>query len=93
MGSIVIKNNSVEIKNAFKITVGHELGHKEKHINRLFHVWDIKFLSWVQEVYCDFYGTDLMAKGIKANLISSIIYKSKNKNCNKCDSDNPSWKQ
>lgn len=83
--------NNKELINAFKITIGHELGHKQKHINRLKYLFDLRFLSWVQEVYCDFYGTDLMADGIKANLISSIIYKSKNKNCNKCDSSHPSW--
>ena len=48
-------------------------------------------MSWVQEVYCDFYGADLMADGIKENLIKSIIYKSKDKDCNKYDISHPSW--
>lgn len=85
--------NDEELLNAFAITIGHELGHKEKHINRLYHLPNLKFLSWVQEVYCDFYGTAILAKNEKNKLISSIMYKMKNKNQDYSDTSHPSWNQ
>lgn len=76
---------------AFLLTIGHELGHKQKHINRLLHLTNLKFLSWIQEVYCDFYGAVIFGNKEKDKLIESIVYKSQDKNLDYYDASHPSW--
>lgn len=84
--------DSTKTVNAFMITIGHEIGHKKKHINRLFHLCNLKFLSWIQEVYCDFYSAMVMENSNRQKLLDAIEYKMKHKNIKGEDSSHPSWK-
>lgn len=52
---LLLKNDNEEIKNAFLFTLGHELTHKDKSFpTNKYRKKDLKFINWVNEVYCDF---------------------------------------
>ena len=54
--------NDDETRKACLATIGHELGHKEKHFIRMLYFQNFRFLSWIIETYCDFFGANKMLK-------------------------------
>lgn len=92
--ALLLTNNSVEIKNAFKITIGHELTHKDPTFTTSkYRGKKLKFINWVNEVYCDFGAASKMVNKDKNNLEKAIKFKIKNKPNNKETKTHPSWKQ
>lgn len=90
---IVLYNNS-KTKNAFLITIGHELTHKEKEISRF--VWkrnDRKFIAQLNEIHADFGAAQKMVNSSRERLINSIDYKKRLKKIDKGDFVHPSWKR
>lgn len=85
------------IRNAFSITLGHEIMHNEgdfscKHI----YSKNKKFVNWVNEVHADFGAAQKMVNSNKQKLIDAIIYKRAFKNKKKWDKPydtHPSWNQ
>lgn len=67
----ICMNDNEKTKDAFLMTVGHELGHKHKDLHPFVLRKKIKdlnepeetFVYWVREVYCDFYGLSEMHNG------------------------------
>lgn len=99
--NLLIKNN-IEINNAFFITLGHELAHKdgdfamlfwERKRKRYIHKEDRKFVNWVTEVHHDFAAAEKMVGSSKEKLIESIDYKIAVKPNNTDSPSHPSWKQ
>ena len=76
----IISHNDNETENAFLVTLGHELGHKKKQYNRICNLRNFRFLSWVIETNCDFFGAYKMIDGCRKDFISSIEYKINIKN-------------
>ena len=87
----IIFYDSPDTKNAFLITLGHELAHKEGNLCRYISSKNkIRFFSWINEVYADFRAAELMQKSRK-DLLLAIDYK---KSLRKQDKDtfyHPSW--
>ena len=72
--------NDDETRKACLATIGHELGHKEKHFIRMLYFQNFRFLSWIMETYCDFFGANKMLKGSRKDFIKTIEYKMLMKN-------------
>ena len=53
--------------------------------------YNFRFLSWVQEIYCDFYAAKIIADSKRKSLIDSINYKMKNKDGTIQGISHPSW--
>lgn len=90
---IILYNNS-KTKNAFLITIGHELTHKEKEISRF--AWkrnDRKFIAQLNEIHADFGAAQKMVNSSRERLINSIDYKKRLKKIDKGDFVHPSWKR
>lgn len=89
----LITNNTSIVKNAFKITIGHELTHHEVGKFVIFKngFFASTFCSWVNEVYCDFGGTQKMADSSREKLVNAIIYKKSNTPNEITDHIHPSW--
>lgn len=98
--------DSSETRNAFLITIGHELTHKDGDFSMLSKEGpDRIFISWVNEVHADFGAAEKMVNGCKQKLLDSINYKSEinesiinssklNKNeKNRKLGSHPSWSQ
>lgn len=93
--------NKEESNNAFEITLGHELAHKdgdfavlfwERERKRYIHKEDRKFVNWVTEVHHDFAAAEKMAESSKKKLIESIEYKIAMKPNNTDSTSHPSWR-
>jgi len=93
--------NKEESNNAFEITLGHELAHKdgdfailfwERKSKRYIHKEDRKFVNWVTEVH-DYAAAEKMVESSKEKLIESIEYKIAMKPNNTDSTSHPSWKQ
>ena len=79
-------------QNAFLITVGHELTHKEKELCTLrIRGTDRKFVWYLNEVHADFGATQKMINSSRKALISSIEYKKALKKSDEGDAKHPSW--
>lgn len=98
----LILSNDDATKNAFQITKGHELAHKdgdfavlfwERKRKRYIHKEDRKFVNWVTEVHHDFAAAEKMVESSKKKLIESIEYKIAMKPNNTDSTSHPSWKQ
>ena len=98
----LVIDNSENIINAFLITLGHELAHKDGDFAVLFwerkskhylHKKDRKFVNWVTEVHHDFAAAEKMVGSSKEKLIESIDYKIAVKPNNTDSPSHPSWKQ
>lgn len=98
----LVFDNDETTKNAFQITLGHELAHKDKDFAVLFwerkskryiHKEDRKFVNWVTEVHHDFAAAQKMADSSKEKLLASIDFKIKLKPDNIDSSTHPSWKR
>lgn len=98
----LVINDSEDTFNAFLITLGHELAHKDGDFSVLF--WerkrkcyickeDRKFVNWVTEVHHDFAATEKIVGSSKEKLIESIDYKIAVKPNNTDSPSHPSWKQ
>ena len=84
--------NTDEVHNAFRITLGHELTHKEKQLCELqYSPFAMKLIAHVNEVHADFGGTQKMANSSKKALIESIEYKKQFRKNDKSDCFHPSW--
>lgn len=90
----IVSNNNEQTKNAFRITIGHELTHKEGELIAFkYKKKSRKIINWINEVHCDFAGTEKMEKRSRISLVDSCDYKRRNKTA-KADSDtdtHPSW--
>lgn len=80
--------------NAFRITIGHELTHKEGdfslfHINKL----DRGLIFQVREVHADFGATEKMSACSRQKLLDSIRYKKSLKKVDAGDFMHPSWER
>ena len=53
--------------------------------------YNFRFLSWVQEIYCDFYAAKIIADSKRKSLIDSINYKMKDKDGTIQGISHPSW--
>lgn len=81
-----------ETKNAFAITIGHELTHKEKELHKKgLNKNDKRFQSWVAEIHADFGGAEKMVDCDRHKLVESMRYKLKQKKKDKYYESHPSW--
>lgn len=91
----LIHNQNEETDNAFRITIGHELGHKAGDfpisMKYMFSRNAMKLIFWSNEVQHDFYAAKIMVDYSRDALISSMKYKIKLKKNNKSDLSHPSW--
>ena len=53
--------------------------------------YNFRFLSWVQEIYCDFYAAKIIVDSKRKSLIDSINYKMKDKDGTIQGISHPSW--
>ena len=68
--------DSPETFHAFKSTVGHELTHKDKEINRMMYSGaERKFIAQLNEVHADFGGADKMFASSRDALLRAIEYR------------------
>lgn len=82
-----------DTKDAFMITIGHELTHKAKDFFSLRYILSYKFISWVNEVHADFGATQKMFFSDRTKLIKSIQYKLSLKTKDDDGFLHPSWKK
>ncbi len=86
--------NDSKLDNAFDITIGHEMTHKEKELCPIrLNSKKRKFVRWINEVHADFGGAQKMADGSREKLLAAIKYKS-DLHTNSTDNEaHPSWKR
>lgn len=92
----IIFYDSDDTRNAFKITLGHELTHKDHELSALFRKKPEKYyIAKVNEVRADFGAAQKMAKSSRQSLIKSIKYKADLINKDEYESDefHPSWSE
>ena len=70
---LVIKNQDADT--AFRITLGHELTHKETQFSHYFSLCNLKYIAWVNEVHADFGAAQKMFNSNRKILIKAIDYK------------------
>lgn len=80
--------------NAFRITIGHELTHKDgDYFSFRIRKRDRKFISRVGEVHADFGAAEKMAACSRQKLLDSTRYKKALKKKDKGDFAHPSWER
>lgn len=90
---IVLYNNE-ETLNAFLVTFGHEVTHKEHEILPLqLEKSERQFVSRVNEVRADFGGAFKMANKSRTALLRAIDYKRSLKKVDREDFAHPSWEK
>ncbi|MBE7728069.1 MAG: hypothetical protein E7244_27880 [Enterocloster citroniae] len=98
----LIFNRDDATLNAFNLTIGHELSHKdgdfavwywERESKQFIRKKDRKFVNWVTEVHHDFFAAEKMVDSNKEKLLASMDYKIKLKPNNEDRNTHPSWKQ
>lgn len=98
----LIINDKEDTINAFRMTLGHELSHKdgdyaflfwERENKHFIHKRDRKFVSWVTEIHHDFAAAEKMVAYNKEKLLASMKYKIEAKPNNKPGQSHPSWEQ
>lgn len=89
----LLMRNDEDVTNAFLATLGHELSHNEKYIPPYFHLFSLKFVSWVNEVYADFSSENKFLHGDRKLLINTMEFKRSKKREDKDDRLHPSWKR
>ena len=82
-----------DTKDAFMITIGHELTHKEKDFFSFRYILSYKFISWVNEVHADFGAAEKMADSSRNKLILSMKYKLSLKQTDNDSPTHPSWEK
>lgn len=86
--------NDCEVENAFYLTVGHELTHKDGDFSKKCTVVrDKKFINWINEVHADFGAAKKMVDSNRNKLIDSMKYKLALKENDKDGPTHPSWKR
>lgn len=81
-----------EIENAFLLTLGHEMTHKENDLFVFKHVGkNKKFFAYINEIHADFGGAKKLGNNNRENLIQALFYKKKNTDVNKNTKSHPSW--
>lgn len=97
----LVINDSEDTFNAFLITLGHELAHKdgdfavlfwERKSKRYIHKEDRKIVNWVTEVHHDF-AAQKMVNSSKEKLLASMDFKIKLKPDSEDSLTHPSWQQ
>jgi len=97
----LVINDSEDTFNAFLITLGHELAHKdgdfavlfwERKSKRYIHKENRKFVNWVTEVHHDF-AAQKMVNSSKEKLLASMDFKIKLKPDSEYSLTHPSWQQ
>lgn len=97
----LVISDSEDTFNAFLITLGHELAHKdgdfavlfwERKSKRYIQKENRKFVNWVTEVHHDF-AAQKMVNSSKEKLLASMDFKIKLKPNNEDGPSHPSWKQ
>ena len=96
---LIYNGNDPDIRNAFRITLGHEMTHDEdfsikkaknkslfykKRVNR-------QFIYQINEVFCDYGAAQKMATSNREKLIQAIEFKRIRKNPDSGDFKHPSW--
>lgn len=92
----LVLNRDEKTYNAFLMTLGHEEGHHvvERSFPRTNIKKDKRFVKWLNEIYCDFYGLNKLLENNKEKFYESVEYKlAKKKAADKDTSDHPSWKK
>ena len=89
----LLMRNDEEVTNAFLAALGHELAHKEKYIPPYLHLFSVKFVAWVNEVYADFLSENKFLHGNRQLLLNSMNFKRSKKGEDKDDRLHPSWKR
>lgn len=92
----LIACNNIETDNAFRITLGHELTHKDPEVWLKGRLLDCKLLLHLRELHADFGAAKKMASCNRNVLIHACEYKKRFKEmvCRKKDRDglfHPSW--
>lgn len=84
-----------KMKDAFLITLGHEMGHniQPKKPSKNVIGNDRRFLNWVEEVNADFYAAREMVDYRRDRLLSSMKVKIKLKPDNRDEISHPSWER
>lgn len=86
--------NTEEVHNAFKMTIGHELTHKDKDICVLrYGIRYIKFIAYINEVHADFGAAQKMANSNRDTLLKSLRYKKSFTDVEKDDPTHPTWEK
>jgi len=90
----ILENNDSETRNAFLLTLGHELTHKDKEfLSIIYFKKSKKFINWVNEVHADFGAAEKIVNSKREKLLLAMEYKSK-LNPNSVDrQSHPSWKR
>lgn len=87
----VVLYDSIDTRNAFLITIGHELAHEEGDFyQKISSKSDLKFLSWINEVHADFRAAELLCKTRK-DLLLAIDYKKSLRENDINAISHPSW--
>lgn len=94
---LVTSEKKDKARNAFLITLGHEMTHKDKELVWFPHISYMKFFSWINEIHADFGGTQKLANSKRAALLQAIDFKREFKRVNNMkdieDYTHPSWKR
>ena len=84
--------NNEDTMNAFFITIGHELTHKEKDFLCFsLNPKDYKFMFRVGEVHADYGAAEKMVHSSRRKLLESVRYKKALKKIDKEDFMHPTW--
>lgn len=84
--------NDGEMQNAFNITIGHELTHKDRDICVLkYNPRYIKFIAYVNESHADFGAAEKMANCSRQKLLDSMEYKKAHKDKDISNLSHPTW--
>ena len=93
----LVFSNSEEVRNAFLMSLGHELTHKENDANILSGLFvknGIKFIAYANEVHADFGAVMKFGEGNKEKQLKAMKYKqSCKRNPNASDFFHPSWNE
>lgn len=93
----LVLNDSDDIHNAFLMSLGHEITHKDndiKVIKGMFIKNGIRFLAHVNEVHADFGAVQKLANNNREKQLKAMKYKqSYKKNVDISDFYHPSWNQ
>lgn len=74
--AIYVLYNCPQTKNAFRITVGHELTHKDGDFGSLRYICcNRKLVDWTNEVHADFGAVQKMSGSNRQSLVDSCEYK------------------
>lgn len=94
--NLLLGYNDMDIvRNAFHITLGHEVTHLEYpwKYRMTLRKSDYKFSHWIDEIHADFNAAKLACDSNRERLISACKYKLQKKRKDKSDYTHPSWEE